>query len=129
MKQIEIDQVLASYRRDLPAGCKTAEAIDRGASLAEISEYAEQEGIHQLAAVLFEAEQEALEGDIDQPADWPQGVAEQIRAFRARLPADSSTARAIDRRASWEEISEAAEAEGVHTLAAMLFEAQQGRLG
>lgn len=128
MKQTEIDQILASYRRDLPAGCKTAEAIDRRASLAEISEYAEQEGVHQLAAVLFEAEQEAIEGGGDQPADWPEGVAEQIRAFRSRLPADSKTAHAIDRLASWEEISEAAEDEGVHTLAAMLFEAQKGRL-
>lgn len=129
MTQNTIDQMLAAYRRDLPARCQTAQAIDRGASLAEISELAQAEGIQELAAVLFEAEQDALHVGANQPADWPAGVEEQIHAFRARLPRDSKTAQAIDQKAPWEEISETAEAEGVHTLAAMLFEAQLGRLG
>lgn len=49
-----------SFRSDLPEGSQTAAAIDRGASWEEISELAEEEGLHQLASVLFEAEQEAL---------------------------------------------------------------------
>jgi hypothetical protein len=127
MKPNDIDTLLASFRRDLPAECKTAQAIDRGASLTEISECAEEEGVHQLAAVLFEAQEEDLQTGGDGPADRPRGVEDQIRAFRADLPNDSKTARAIDRNASWEEISEAAEEEGVHRLAAMLFEVQQER--
>ena len=52
-----------------------------------------------------------------------------IRDFRTRLPAGGHTAAAIDRGAPWEEISECAEAEGVHKLAAALFnpEREQAR--
>ena len=129
MEQNEIYNVLASFRRDLPAESKTAQAIDHGAALAEISECAEEEGLHQLAAILFEVQEEELQAPGDSPANLQQRVADQIRAFRADLPNNSKTARAIDRNASWEEISEAAEEEGVHEVAAVLFEAQQERPG
>lgn len=55
-----IDQLLRSFRDELPNNSKTAAAIDRGASWEEISELAEEEGLHQIASVLFEAEQEQL---------------------------------------------------------------------
>jgi hypothetical protein len=58
MKNIEY--LLQSFRDDLPDGSRTAAAIDRRASLEEISELAEAEGFHKFASVLFEAEQEAL---------------------------------------------------------------------
>jgi len=125
MKANEIQNALATYRRDLPSDSKTAHAIDRGAPLAEISECAEAEGLYQLAAVLFEVQEMEFHGDKGASADREQSVLEQIRVFRADLPDSSRTAQAIDREASWEEISEAAEEEGVHQLAAMLFEAQQ----
>lgn len=129
METNKVNNVLASFRRDLPTESKTAQAIDRGAALAEISESAEQEGLHQLAAVLFELQEEELQAADATPADLQQRVAEQIRAFRADLPNQSRTALAIDRNASWEEISEAAELEGIHELAAVLFEAQKERPG
>ena len=60
MEMNNIDQMLQSFRSDLPRASKTAAAIDQGASLEEISELAEEEGLHKIATVLFEAEQEAL---------------------------------------------------------------------
>lgn len=60
MEMKNIEHLLRSFREDLPDGSKTAAAIDRGASWEEISELAEEEGLHQIASVLFEAEQEQL---------------------------------------------------------------------
>jgi len=123
-----IAQMLQSFRDDLPRSSKTAAAIDRGASLEEISELAEEEGLHKLASVLFEAEQEALRegpGAVEDPAEATDSYLHEIRK---ELPAGSKTAAAIDRDASWEEISEIAEEEGLHQIASVLFEAEQERL-
>jgi len=49
MKNIE--SLLRSFREDLPDASKTAAALDRGASLEEISELAEEEGFHKLGRV------------------------------------------------------------------------------
>ena len=123
-----IDQMLQSFRSDLPNGSKTASAIDRGASLEEISELAEEEGLHQLASVLFEAEQEALQKGPEAVEDAATATDKFVRATRENLPDGSETAAAIDRGASWEEISELAEQEGLHQLASVLFEAEQEQL-
>ncbi|MBL8251138.1 MAG: hypothetical protein JNK31_05680 [Candidatus Competibacter sp.] len=123
-----LDQILQSFRSDLPNGSKAAAAIDRGAGLEEISELAEQEGLHKLATVLFEAEQEALRKNSGAREDSTTATDEFIRTIRETLPDDSKTAAAIDRNASWEEISELAEQEGIHHLASALFEAEQERL-
>jgi hypothetical protein len=123
-----IDHLLRSFRGDLPDGSRTAAALDRGAGLEEISELAEAEGFHQLASVLFEAEQEALrEGSaaVEDPAVATDAF---IRTIRQELPDSSKTAAAIDRGADWEEISELAEEEGLHQLASALFEAEQEQL-
>ncbi|BAL26930.1 hypothetical protein [Azoarcus sp. KH32C] len=122
-----IGQILASFRSTLPAGSKTAEAIDRGAGPEEISACASTEGLHALAGALFEACEEHLDAG-SEPA--PQGavidiVAARLREFREQLPEDSATARMIDRGASLEEISEAAQQEGLDSLASMLFEAER----
>ena len=42
----------------LPPACETARLIDSGASLEEISEAAQKEGLTSLSTMLFEAEQE-----------------------------------------------------------------------
>lgn len=55
-----IAQMLRSFQEDLPRSSRTAVAIDCGASWEEISEIAGEEGLHQVASVLFEAEQEPL---------------------------------------------------------------------
>ncbi|MCB1823229.1 MAG: hypothetical protein KDJ54_00990 [Candidatus Competibacteraceae bacterium] len=123
-----IAQLLQSFRSDLPDGSKTAAAIDRNASLEEISELAEGEGLHKLASVLFEAEQEALRSGAATLEDAAVATDTFVREARQELPAGSKTAAAIDRGASWEEISELAEEEGLHQIASVLFEAEQERL-
>ncbi len=128
MEMKNIAQLLQSFRSDLPDGSKTAAAIDRNASLEEISELAEGEGLHKLASVLFEAEQEALRSGSATLEDAAVATDTFIREARQDLPAGSKTAAAIDRGASWEEISELAEEEGLHQIASVLFEAEQERL-
>ena len=123
MKNLRV--VLQAFRRDLPNQSLTAQAIDRGALLEEISQVAAMERIHQLATVLFEAEQEELQDKPDREIDLRTLIDGQIRQLRAQLPNDSKTAKAIDRRATWEEISEAAEEEGLGNFAGTLFEAEQ----
>ncbi len=123
-----IDQMLRSFRDDLPNNSKTAAAIDRGAGLEEISELAEEEGLHKLASVLFEAEQEALRSGAEAVVNPAEATDAFIRQARQELPEGSRTAASIDRGASWEEISELAEEEGLHQIASVLFEAEQERL-
>ena len=123
-----ISQILRSFRDDLPNNSRTAAAIDRDASLEEISERAEEEGLHKLASVLFEAEQEALRDGSNAVEDAADATETFIHEARKDLPEGSRTAAAIDRGASWEEISELAEEEGLHQIASVLFEAEQEQL-
>jgi hypothetical protein len=117
--------ILEAFRQDLPNSSLTAQAIDRGAVLEEISQAATMERIHQLAAILFEAEQEEADGKPDQEMDLETLINNQIRELRADLPDASKTAQAIDQGAAWEQISECAQQEGLGNLAATLFEAEQ----
>ena len=128
MEMKNIDEILQRFRYAMPNDSKTAKAIDSGASLTEISECAEEEGLHQLATILFEAQQEELRESTEPAEDLVTLARERINSFRANLPANSKTAQAIDRHATWEEISECAEEEGLHELATILFEAEQERL-
>jgi hypothetical protein len=123
-----LDDIIRSFRHELPAGSNTAKAIDRGASLEEISECAEEEGLHLLAAILFEVQQEELKEIFE--ADHSLMTSEAIRKFRKSIPNTSQTANAIDRGASWDEVSKCAEEEGLRQsqLAGVLFEVQQERL-
>ncbi|NMG73270.1 hypothetical protein [Aromatoleum diolicum] len=122
-----IRQILENFRGTLPDGSTTAAAIDRGAAPEEISACATEEGLHALAGALFEACEENLDAG-GEPA--PQrtvidAVAARLQEFRQQLPATSETARMIDRGASLEEISEAAQQEGLSSLASLLFEAER----
>ena len=128
MEMKNIDQMLRAFRDDLPSNSRTAAAIDRGASLEEISELAEEEGLHKLASVLFEAEQEALREGAMAVEDPAAATDSFLHEVRKELPVNSRTAMAIDRGASWEEISEIAEEEGLHQVASVLFEAEQEQL-
>jgi hypothetical protein len=128
MEMKNIDDILQRFRNDLPMDSKTAKAIDKGASLTEISEYAEEEGLHQLASVLFEAQQEELRESTEPPETLATLTRNIINNFRSNLPDGSRTAKAIDSGATWDEISECAEEEGLHELASILFEAEQERL-
>ena len=128
MEMNRLNGIIQSARKDLPNSSKTAVAIDQGASLEEISECAEEEGLHDLASVLFEAEQEALRKLPKRSEDNTVNTQVLLHDFRRGLPANSRTAVAIDQGASLEEISECAEEEGLHELAAILFEAEQESL-
>lgn len=125
MKNLRV--VLQAFRRDLPDQSLTAQAIDRGALLEEISQVAALERVHELATLLFEAEQEDLQDNPDREIDLRTLINGQIRQLRTQLPNESKTAKAIDRQATWEEISEAAQEEGLGNLAGTLFEAEQGQ--
>lgn len=52
-------------------------------------------------------------------------LAARLKEFRQQLPAGCETAKLIDSGARLEEISEAAQKEGLTSLATMLFEAEQ----
>lgn len=123
-----LNSLLQTYRADLPNTSLTAQAIDRGALLEEISQLATAERIHQLAAVLCEAEQEEAADATEQELDLEGRIDQQIRMLRSGLPDGSKTAQAIDRRASWGEICECASEEGLTGLSAVLFEADQEKL-
>ena len=128
MEMKNIEYLLRSFRDDLPADSRTAAAIDRNACLEEISELAEAEGFHKFASVLFEAEQEALRVGPATAEDAATATEMFLREARKDLPEGGKTAAAIDRSASWEEISELAEGEGLHQIASVLFEAEQEQL-
>ena len=123
-----IKQILASFADTLPNDSKTAAAIARGAGPEEISACASEEGLHALAGALFEASQDGGgQGGLalDSTACVTGAVAGRLKEFRQQLPAGCETARLIDGGASLEEISEAAQKEGLTSLASMLFEAEQ----
>jgi hypothetical protein len=123
-----ITDILQSFREDLPDHSQTAIAIDGGASLADISNHAQAEGLHEIATVLFEALQEALRDNPETTTDSRVATQAFIRDFRTRLPDGSDTAAAIDRGAPWEEISACAEAEGIHKFAAALLDPEQAQV-
>lgn len=120
-------RILESFSGTLPNDSKTAAAIARNASPEEISACATAEGLHALAGALFEASEEggdanaALDGD----AHVDSALISRLQEFRQGLPPTCETARLIDAGARIEDISEAAQKEGLSSLATMLFEAEQ----
>ncbi len=125
-----IKQIVAGFRAQLPAGSKTAAAIDRDAPVEEVTACATAEGLHAFAGALFEAcEVAATDGLPDSETRPLERIRGRLAEFRGDLPADSATARAIDAGASLEEISEAASAEGLDSLTALLMESEQEQGG
>ena len=126
-----IKQILDSFSGTLPNDSKTAAAIARNASPEEISACATEEGLHALAGALFEVCQQggSANPELDSNVHVSGVVASRLREFRQQLPPNSETAKLIDAGARIEEISEAAQKEGLTSLASMLFEAEQERGG
>nr|VFJ99376.1 MAG: hypothetical protein BECKLFY1418A_GA0070994_109723 [Candidatus Kentron sp. LFY]VFJ99587.1 MAG: hypothetical protein BECKLFY1418B_GA0070995_11507 [Candidatus Kentron sp. LFY]VFK24271.1 MAG: hypothetical protein BECKLFY1418C_GA0070996_11732 [Candidatus Kentron sp. LFY] len=54
-------QQIRQLRKTLPETSKTAKAIDEGAPWMEVSQLAEEEDLHQISNLLFEAEQQGLD--------------------------------------------------------------------
>lgn len=122
-----IAQILQSFRTTLPNDSRTVAAIDRGDAVEEIAACATGEGLHALAAALFEACEEGLDtaGEPSAKTIVLDVVVSRLREFRQQLPDTSETARLIDRGAGLEDISEAAQQEGLSSLVSMLFEAER----
>nr|VFK67431.1 MAG: hypothetical protein BECKUNK1418G_GA0071005_11425 [Candidatus Kentron sp. UNK]VFK72790.1 MAG: hypothetical protein BECKUNK1418H_GA0071006_11395 [Candidatus Kentron sp. UNK] len=52
---------IQEIRKELPDTSRTAKAIDEGAPWMEVSQLAEEEDLHQISNLLFEAEQQGLD--------------------------------------------------------------------
>lgn len=122
-----IKQILESFSGTLPKDSKTAAAIARNATPVEISSCATEEGLHALAGALFEACEEGGKNNaaLDSSANVSPMLNERLREFRQELPANCETSRLIDAGAPLEEISQAAQKEGLTSLASLLLEAEQ----
>lgn len=122
-----IQQILASFSNTLPSDSKTAAAIARHAPPEEISACATAEGLHALAGALFQADEEggSANAGLDSDAHVTNAVMRRVQEFRKDLPSECETAKLIDSSARIEEISAAAQKEGLTSLATLLFEAEQ----
>lgn len=122
-----IQQILASFSGTLPTDSKTAAAITRHAPPEEISACATEEGLHALAGALFEACEEggSTNAGLDSDSHVASVITSRLQEFRRTLPPGCATAKLIDGRAPIEEISAAAQTEGLTSLATLLFEAEQ----
>ena len=122
-----IKQILESFSGTLPTDSKTAAAIARHAPPEEISACATEEGLHALAGALFEAGEEggSANADLDSDSHVVSALTSRLQEFRRDLPPACETAKLIDGGARIEEISAAAQKEGLTSLATMLFEAEQ----
>lgn len=120
-------QILASFEGNIPNDSKTAAAIARGAAPEEISECAAEEGLNSLASALFGASQNEAATTSDTIGIDDAALAERLQEFRHNLPPSCEAARLIDAGAPLEEISEAAQKEGLSSLVALLVEAEQER--
>jgi hypothetical protein len=134
MKEVNAKDILQSFRSDMPKECKTARAIDAGASIETISACAAAEGLHALSGALVGLlEEGGLQSDGGRADTSCTPVLEEmenrIREVRKQLPNDSKTAAKIDQGALLEELSECAEEEGLFSFAAMLAEAEQELIG
>lgn len=122
-----IQRILASFDGSIPNDSKTAAAIARRAAPEEISECAAEEGLNALASALFEASQNPGGPSADAAGISDAALAERLREFRRGLPPACEAACLIDAGAPLEEISAAAQREGLTSLVALLVEAEQER--
>jgi hypothetical protein len=122
-----IQQILESFSGTLPTDSRTAAAIARHAPPEEISACATEEGLHALAGALFEAGEEggSANAGLDSDSHVASVISSRMQEFRRDLPPACETASLIDAGAPIEEISAAAQKEGLTSLATMLFEAEQ----
>ncbi len=125
-----LKELMELYSRELPAGSQTVAAIKRGAAWTDISQTAEEEELHYISSAIFMAQQEGLADEDTQPEkpNTASVLSERIGELRKHLPANCETARAIDRKAPWAEISQCAEQDGLHEIVGLIFEAEQESL-
>ena len=120
------NQLLQLYLREIPESSKTAKAIREGVAASSISQIAEQEGLHYISTGIFLAEEERYAKAED--PEISERVAARVQEIRTHLPDSCATAAAIDKEASWSEISQHAERDGLHEVSALILEAEQAGL-
>jgi hypothetical protein len=116
-----VKRLIDEAKGSIPVNSRTALAIKNGCSPETIAAFAVRDGLQALAASLFSA-LEVGEGESEKPLACVRS--RLVEAYQG-LPPDSQTARLIAAAARLEEISAAAEAEGLVSIAAMLAEAEQ----
>jgi hypothetical protein len=118
-----IEQLLSLYARALPTNSPTAEAIRRQAPITDIANAAEKEGLHYISSAVFLAQEQQLDKVPDR--ELSDVVRERIQDIRKHLPDGCETARAIDRKAKWSEVSQSAERDGLNEIVTLIFDAEQ----
>lgn len=116
-----IKRILDETKDSIPNNSRTAMAIRNGCDPESVASFAVRDGLQHLAASLFSAL--GIEEEADQ---------KPLACVRSRLidlyhdlPPNCQTAQLIAAGARLEDISEAAEDEGLFSIAAMLSEAEQ----
>ena len=118
-----VKRIIEEAKDSIPTICRTAMAIRHKCSPEMVATFAVQDGLQALAASLFSA-LEVGEGMPERPLAC---VRSRLVEVYQGLPPNCQTAQLIASGARLEEISEAAESEGLVSIVAMLVEA--GREG
>lgn len=116
-----VKRILDESKGSVPVNSLTAIAIANNCEPASIAAFAVKDGLQALAASLFSAI-EVGESKAEKPLAC---VRSRLVEVYQGLPPNSETARLIASAARLEEISEAAQSEGLDSIAAMLAEAEQ----
>jgi len=116
-----IKRIIDEAKGSVPTHSRTAMAIRNNCAPEGIATFAVKDGLNALAASIFMA----LEvGDGTDKKSLACVRTRLVEAYQD-LPLDSATAKLIAHGARLEEISEAAQADGLNGLVAMLLEAEQ----
>ena len=116
-----VKRILDESKGSIPTNSRTAMAIRNNCRPETVAAFAVQDGLQALAASLFSAI-EVGEGKAENPLAC---VRSRLIEMQSTLPSNCQTAQLIASGARLEEISEAAEAEGLFSIAAMLVEAER----
>ena len=116
-----VKRIIDEAKGAIPLNSLTAIAIRSGCSAEDVASFAVKDGLQAFAASLFSA----LEVGESKPEKPMACVRARLIEVYHDLPPKSQTAILIASAARLEEISEAAESEGLISIAAMLAEAEQ----
>lgn len=116
-----VKRILDEAKGSIPSNSLTAIAIANGCSPEDVAAFAVKDGLQSLASSLFSAI-EVGTGKSEKPLAC---VRSRLVEIYGDLPPNCQTAKLIASAARLEEISEAAEEEGLVSVAAMLAEAEQ----
>ncbi len=116
-----VKRIIDESKGSIPTNSRTAMAIRHNCQPETVAAFAVQDGLQSLAASLFAAI-EVGEAKAEKPLACVRS--RLIEAYQG-LPPDCQTAKLISSAGRLEEISEAAEAEGLVSISAMLAEAEQ----